>query len=130
MGSPIEINDTLQLTAEQGFPCEFLNREKHCRNPLKIEELRGKLFSFLKEDARLYHLDPVRVFLVENINGKWLFWGHALMQSQEIRKRNSGDKWKSGEWETAGTFVIDQIYEPEFQKQVTINQSPRGKSYF
>lgn len=130
MGSNIEVNDTLQLTREQGFPCEFLSLEAHLENPVKAETLKGKEFSFNKEDARLFHLDPVRVFLVENVNGKWLFWGHALIQSQHVKKRNPGPNWKAGEWETSGTFIIDKIYEPEFQKLATMNQSPPGKSFF
>jgi|LakMenEpi03Aug12_release.lakeMendotaPanAssembly.Ray.scaffolds.fasta_scaffold757700_1 hypothetical protein len=72
MGSKIEVNDTLQLTKEQGFPSELLNLAAHLKDPCTAEKLRGKAFSFNKEDARLFHLDPVRVFLVENIAGKWL----------------------------------------------------------
>ena len=130
MGSNIEVNDTLQLTKEQGFPSGWLNLAAHLKDPSSSEKLIGKEFSFNKEDARLFHLDPVRVFLVENIAGKWLFWGHALIQSQHIKKRNPGSNWKAGDWETSGTFIIDKIYDPEFQKQATINQSPPGKSYF
>lgn len=130
MGSNIEVNDTLQLTREQGFPSEWLTLAAHLKDPCTAEKLKGKTFSFNKEDARLFHLDPVRVFLVENIAGKWLFWGHALIQSQHLRKRNPGPDWKAGDWETSGTFIIAKIYAPEFQKLATINQSPPGKSYF
>lgn len=130
MGSPIEINDTLQLTEEQGFPAQILNLDKHLEKAISAESLKNKEFQFCKEDARIYHLEPVRVFLVQNIGGKWLFWGHALIQRQEIRKRNSGRDWKTGDWETCGRFVIDQIYDPEYQRIVTINESPPGKSYF
>ena len=130
MGSNIEVNDTLNLTKEQGFPSDVLNRAKHEKQPVTIDDVKGKTFSFCKEDARLFHLDPVRVFLVENIDGKWLIWGHALIQSQELRKRNAGADWTPGSWETAGTFVIDKIYDPEFQKLATMNQCPPGKSCF
>lgn len=129
MGSNIEINDTLQLTETQGFPSDVLSLEKHLKNAISAEALKGKEFHFVKEDARVFHLDPCRVFLVENIDGKWLFWGHALIQKQEVRKTNAGDNW-AGTWETSGTYIIDKIYPPEFQREATINQSPRGKSYF
>ena len=131
MGTQIELNDTLNLTEQQGFPIDVLNLERHARSPVTAEALAGKTFDFaLKEDARIFHLDPVRVFLVQNINGKWIFWGHALIQNQEIRKRNRGADWKPGEWETRGTYTIKQIYPPELQKTITLNESPPGKSYF
>ncbi|MFX5574693.1 hypothetical protein ABTD77_19835, partial [Acinetobacter baumannii] len=72
----------------------------------------------------------VRVFLVHSCDGKWLHWGHALIQKQEIRKRNPGPDWQAGAWETSGTFIIDQIYTPEYQKLVSVNESPKGKSFF
>ena len=131
MGSLIEFNDTLQLTTEQGFPADILDLEKHLKNPRTAADVKGKEFTFQHKDgARIFHPDPVRVFLVQNIEGKWLFWGHALIQRQELRKVNPGPNWKPGDWETSGTYTIDQIYDPEFQKLATINQSPPGKSYF
>lgn len=131
MGSPIEINDTLQLTTEQGFPAEILDLEDHCKVPLTADQFKGKIFHFHdKHDARIFHLDPVRVFLVHNIDGKWLFWGHALIQNQEIKKRNAGSEWKAGEWETTGSYIIEQLYDPDYQRIATINESPPGKSYF
>lgn len=130
MGSNIEVNDTLNLTEEQGFPSDLLNRDRHLKKPICNDEFNGKVFRFCKEDARLFHLDPVRVFLVQNLNGKWIVWGHAMIQSQEVRKRNPGPNWKVGDWETSGTFVIDKIYDPDFQEVATMNQSPPGKSFF
>ncbi|MBX9686558.1 MAG: hypothetical protein K2X27_07635 [Candidatus Obscuribacterales bacterium] len=131
MGSPIEINDTLQLTIEQGFPESILNLEKHRRNPIKSEDLKGMEFSFHKKwDARIFHLDPVRVYLVQNIDNKWLFWGHALIQRQEIRKKDPGANWKPGDWETNGSFIITKIYDPSYQELVTKSESPSGRSYF
>ncbi len=38
MGSIIEINDTLQITKEQGFP-ESLDYEKHCVKPFTADDL-------------------------------------------------------------------------------------------
>ena len=44
MGSMIELNDTLQITKEQGFP-EELNYEKHKLHPYKAEDFKDiKLF--------------------------------------------------------------------------------------
>ncbi|HEY9680253.1 MAG TPA: hypothetical protein V6C86_01535 [Oculatellaceae cyanobacterium] len=130
MGSPIEINDTLQLTKEQGFPSEVLNRRLHLLSPISIESLVGCVFDFRKDDARLFHLDPVRVFLVENIDGKWLFWGKALIQSQTISKNLESDgSWREGSWQTTGTFKISDVYDAEYQEAFTKKESPTGKSY-
>lgn len=50
------MNDTLQLTNEQGFPSKLeLNKE----------------YNFKKDKLRLYRLPPARVFLAHNKNGKW-----------------------------------------------------------
>ena len=45
MGSIIEINDTLQLTEEQGFPSEF-KLEKHLDKPYKAEDFEERVFEF------------------------------------------------------------------------------------
>ena len=42
MGSFIEINDTLQITKEQGFPRE-LNLENHLKNSIKVEDFQDKV---------------------------------------------------------------------------------------
>lgn len=132
MGSAIEINDTLQITVEQGFPADILDLKKHLENPIKIEDLKEKNFSFGKKDnARLFQLDPNRIFLVHNIGGKWLFWGKALVQAQTISKKLDSDgNWISSAWETSGTFRIIEIYEPDYQKIFTKRESPLGKSFF
>ncbi len=130
MGTGIEVNDTLQLTVEQGFPFELLSRQKHLEQPIAIESLRGRIFSFRKEGARIFHLDPVRVFLVQNIDGKWLCWGHALIQSQQISKRLEPDGSWHGQWETSGTFILRTIYDPVEQEQATRRETPLGRSFF
>ena len=67
MGSFIEINDTLQLTKDQGFP-EELDYEIHKKNLLKLEDYKNKIFTFKnKSEIRIYKIPPVRNFLVENI---------------------------------------------------------------
>jgi len=93
MGSHIEINDTLQITKEQGFPAE-LNYEKHKKRPLTAEDFKGKIFEFHnKPKIRIYKAPPVRNFLVENINGKWLYWGLVYITEvthDYINKTTSG----------------------------------------
>jgi len=75
MGGHIELNDTLQLTTEQGFPKELV-LEKHLKKQFKTEDFAGKIFSFKdKSGVRIFQPAPIRVFLVHNINGKWLYWG-------------------------------------------------------
>ena len=132
MGSFIEINDTLQITKEQGFPSDILDLNKHLQHPILLSEVEGLIFSFhKKERARLFHLDPVRVFLVQNINNKWLFWGKALIVSQTITKKLEIDgSWKEGNWETSGSYKIIEIYEPVYQELFTRRESIPGKSYF
>ena len=74
MGSFVEINDTLELTAEQGFPEDILNRDNHLRSPVTLQEVADRIFEFRdKPSPRIYQLDPVRVYYVQNLNGKWLF---------------------------------------------------------
>ena len=96
MGSMIELNDTLQITKEQGFP-EELNYEKHKLNPYKSEDFKDKIFEFKdKPNIRNYHMPPVRNFLVENINGKWLYWGliHILEVKHDYVNKTTSGKYK------------------------------------
>ena len=75
MGSFIEINDTLRITKQQGFPAE-LNLETHLKQPYKFEDVEGKVFHFThKPKIRVYKVPPIRNFLAEDINGKWVYWG-------------------------------------------------------
>lgn len=132
MGSIIEINDTLQITADQGFPSTLLSLEKHLKEPITLSEVKGKVFSFAKKDrARIYQGDPVRVYLVQNIDGKWLFWGKIYIQSQTISKKlDAQGNWLADQWETSGTFIIVDLYEPLYQREFTIRESPPGMSFF
>lgn len=132
MGTGIELNDTLQLSNTQGFPADILNLESHRSKPVKIEDLAGRVFEFANKDgARVFHLDPVRVYLVQNVNGKWIFWGRALVQSQSITKAASnGSSSGSPEWVTSGTYRIVDVYDPDYQEAFTKRESPQGKSYF
>ncbi|MGB4800451.1 MAG: hypothetical protein WBP03_02955 [Candidatus Saccharimonadales bacterium] len=75
MGSLIEINDTLRITKNQGFPAE-LDIETHLQKPYTLADVEGRVFEFkAKEKIRLYQQPPVRNFLVEDLNGEWLYWG-------------------------------------------------------
>jgi hypothetical protein len=124
MGSCIELNDTLQITTEQGFPADLLNLEKHWKEPIKASDFEGNVFEFRnKPGARLYHTPPCRCFLVHNIGGKWLYWGKALVIEQTISGEGKGQV-------TSGKFRIIEIYDPEYQKQITKNETDEGKSYF
>ena len=125
MGSYIELNDTLQITTEQGFPENILNLEKHQNNPIKLEDVADRIFEFHnKPNARIYHLPPCRCFLVHNINGKWLYWGKIIMLEQTI-SGNSKDTQT-----TSGKYKIIEIYDPEYQMQITKHETPEGLSYF
>jgi hypothetical protein len=132
MGSYIEINDTLQLTTEQGFPADILDLAKHREKPVTLDDVAGKVFEFKnKPSARMFQIDPVRVYYVHNIDGKWLFWGHALIQTQTVSKALGPDgSWDGESWQTAGTYVISQIYDPEYQEIFTRNEAPADRNYF
>jgi hypothetical protein len=104
MGSFIEINDTLQLSSEQGFPME-LDYEKHKIKPFVASDFEGRLFEFKdKPKVRVYKLPPVRNFLVQNIDGKWLYWG--LVHITEVVHDNIKQT-------TSGKFKLIYIYTPD-----------------
>jgi hypothetical protein len=125
MGSMVEINDTLQLTTEQGFPADILDLSRHRASPITLDQVKGRLFTFQnKPNARIFQLDPVRVYYVHNIGGKWLFWGHVFIQSLSITKD------ADGKWITGGTYQIVQLYSPDYQEIFTRNESPPGAGYF
>lgn len=107
MGSFVEINDTLQLTSDQGFPSE-LNLEKHLKNPLTTGSFKDKIFEFHnKPDIRIYKIPPVRNFLVENRGGKWIYWGLAHILETTCDYVNKT---------TSGKFKIIRINTPEEMK--------------
>ena len=96
MGGLVEINDTLRISKEQGFPAA-LDIEKHKIHPFKAEDFKDKIFTFVnKPNIRLYPVYPIRCFLVEDIDGKWLYWG--LCQIIEVNldyvKQTSSGKYK------------------------------------
>jgi len=108
MGSLIEVNDTLQISTEQGFPKE-LDYKQHKTKPFTADDFDGKIFEFKdKPKVRIYQLPPVRNFLVQNINGKWLYWG--LIQVVQVVHDNIKQT-------TSGKFKITYIYTHEEMKQ-------------
>jgi len=125
MGSYIELNDTLQITNEQGFPEDFFNLEKHKEKPITIDNIKGKVFEFKdKPNARIFHPSPNRCFLVHNINGKWLYLGKIVMLEQTIQGETKETQT------TSGKYKVIQVYEPSYQEEVTKHESPEGMSYF
>lgn len=107
MGSFIEINDTLQISKEQGFPKE-LDYKQHKIKPFQTHDFEDKVFEFKdKPKIRIYKLPPVRNFLVQNINWKWLYWW--LIHVIEVIHDNVKQT-------TSGKFKIIHIYSPEEMK--------------
>jgi hypothetical protein len=125
MGSFVELNDTLQITTGQGFPETILNLEKHRSSLIKLEDVADQIFEFHnKSGARIFHLPPTRCFLVHNINGKWLYWGKIFILEQTISGNNKDTQT------TSGKYKIIEIYDSQYQEQITRHESPEGKSYF
>lgn len=120
MGSYIEMNDTLQITKEQGFPKELDWRE-HLKNPYTAEQFKDKIFEFKdKPSIRNYQIPPVRNFLVENIDGKWLYWG--LIYILEIKHDYINRT-------TSGKFKIIHINKPA-EMEMAHNLIDRNKETF
>lgn len=120
MEKMIKINDTLLITKEQGFPKE-LDVNKHLKKPYKIEDFKDKIYEFHKPLPRIYPLPPTRTFLVEEINGKWILWGHCLIIEQTIH--SNGEK-------TSGKFKIIKLHDPDYMRLATKFDTRDGKSYF
>lgn len=122
MGTFIEFNDLLQITKEQGFP-EDLNLEQHLQSPYKAEDFSDKVYTFTdKPKIRIYNTPPIRNFLVENIDGKWVYWGliHVLSTSHDYETQT-----------TSGTFRITHINNPEEMKLAhDLTDRVEGTRYF
>ncbi len=124
MGSFIEINDTLQLTSAQGFPKE-LNLEEHLKVSFSAENFKDKIFEFKnKPEIRVYKIPPVRNFLVENRNGKWIYWGlvHIVETTCDYINKITSGKFKiiyvnSPEEMKRAHELIDRNPDTQFFKQ-------------
>ncbi len=138
MGSFFEINDSLVLEHDQGFPSDVFNYERHIVNPVTLADVEGKIFHFKnKPAARAFQPDPVRVFLFENTpDGKWLAWGKVFIQSLTIEHvKESVDpdnaiKFNPGDWLTSGTYKVIEVYDPEYQKIYTSHEAPAAWNFF
>ena len=109
MGSFVENNDTLQITAEQGFPAE-LDLKAHLEHPIALSAVEGKVFRFSGKPAiRNYHQPPVRVFYAQNIDNKWVYWGlvHILEVTHDYVAKT-----------TSGSYKIIHLNTPEEMKQM------------
>ncbi|MCP4374119.1 MAG: hypothetical protein GY797_39335 [Deltaproteobacteria bacterium] len=105
MGSIIEINDTLKLKRGEQFP-----------DNIAI----GGIYKFKLDDRRLFHMKPVRVFLVEEVDGYWNYIGHVMIVKQTI------DAIKN---ETKGVYEVVALYPEEYAKLANEFESPKGKGY-
>lgn len=103
MGSIIEINDTLKLKRGDGFPYE-----------VRV----GERYPFVIPERRLYHLAPVRVLLVEEVDGFWNFIGHAHIIGFTIDALRN---------ETRGIFEVTMIYPKEYVALANRYDAPKGK---
>jgi len=122
MGSFIELNDTLRISKEKGFPAE-LEVDKHLAKPYSLEQVQGKVYTFQnKSGIRVYQMPPVRCFLVEDIDKKWLYWGlcHILEITHDYVNKV-----------TSGKYKIIYLNTPEEMKQAfnLIDRNP-DTSYF
>jgi hypothetical protein len=123
MGSIFEINDSLVITHEQGFP-EKLDFKSHLKKNFSAADVAGEIFAFKnKKDVRIYQAFPARNFLVEKtIQGKWIYWG--LVQILEITLDYQNKT-------TSGKFKIIYINTPEEMKQAhTLIDRDNETSYF
>jgi hypothetical protein len=123
MGSTFEINDSLVITHEQGFP-EKLNFKSHLKKNFLADDFASEIFAFRnKKDIRVYQIPPVRNFLVEKTNkGKWIYWGlvHILEITHDYKNKT-----------TSGKFKIIYINTPEEMKLThTLIDRDHETSYF
>ena len=122
MGSFVELNDTLQLTVEQGFPAE-LDIKRHMEDSIDINTFNNQIFTFTGKPAiRNYHQPPVRVFLVQNIGGKWVYWGlvHVLSVTHDYLAKT-----------TSGRYRLLYLNDPAEMRQVfKLTDQRREYDYF
>lgn len=107
MGSTLRVNDTLQITIEQGFP-DVLDIAGHLRLPLTVTQFEGVIFDFhAKEGIRNFQQPPTTNFLVQNYQGTHIYWGLILMLS--VTHDYVGNL-------TSGRYHLHTLYTPEQMK--------------
>jgi hypothetical protein len=138
MGSLLEINDSLQITTEECFPADVFDLQRHRREPITIEQVKDRVFEFRgKTRPRFFHLDPVRVYWFHNIDGRWLAWGHIVIQEQTISRNPQFTAHQGAinvsdpeQWVTSGKYKVLKIYDPQYQEEFTRRDLPPELSYF
>lgn len=137
MGSILEINDTLQITTEQGFPADIFDLERHRAKPIELDEVSHMVFRFTgKTRPRFFHLDPVRVYWYHNIDGVWLAWGHIAILEQTISANPKAPHHGAPnvsdpeQWVTSGSYKVIKVYTPQYQEEFTRTDLPPELSYF
>lgn len=102
--SSFELNDTLQITKEQGFPGGF-DIVEYMKGKLNYEDQVGKIFEFHnKPNLRNFAVPPVRVFLVENKDGKRIYRWRCHILEVNLDYENKTTSWK---------YKIIKIFSPE-----------------
>jgi len=82
-----------------------LDYGEHKVKPFISHDFKDKIFEFKnKPNIRVYQPPPIRNFLVQNIGGKWLYWGlvHVIEVTHDALNQT-----------TSGKFKIIYIYSPE-----------------
>ncbi|MBB5020465.1 hypothetical protein HNQ59_003785 [Chitinivorax tropicus] len=142
MGSFVEFNDSLVISIDQGFPVEVFDINRHQTKPVTLADVGERIFTFYdKANARIYQLDPVRVYLYQYLQnrdgeGRWLAWGQILIQSQTIAKNTAAIHQGADnisdphQWVTSGTYRMLKVFDPDYQRIFTRHETPAGMSYF
>jgi len=143
MGSFVEFNDSLVIGTDQGFPADVFDIDRQQSKPVTLDDVKDRVFTFYdKSNARIFQLDPVRVFLYQFLQdktgqGKWLGWGQILIQSQTIAKNPAAGAHQGAsnlsdpnQWLTSGTYKMLKVFDPDYQRIFTIHETPAGMSYF
>lgn len=125
MGSKVEMNGALQINEKQGFPIDLLNVNEHQESGIDFDSIKDVVFSFgNKSNARVYQIPPSRNFLIQNLDGKWIYWGLIEVIEQSISSKGDGLSV------TSGKFKIISLFEPEVQREITKSLARSDKSFF
>ncbi|HRJ06851.1 MAG TPA: hypothetical protein PK096_04510 [Candidatus Saccharibacteria bacterium] len=84
--------------------------ETHLQTPYSLDDVKDKVYSFSsKPGIRIYKVPPVRNFLVEDVDGKWVYWGlcYVLSVHHDYEKQ-----------ETSGTFKIVRLNTAEEMEEM------------